>query len=179
VVIGLDGIRSPNAQSLPSKRGPSNCVGAFKSLGLQLCITVSRTSTACFAPRLAFKVARRGELHVNFDLSRVDVENLLAAFLVGTQGMKPLARVIDLRELPEQCRVCVQLAASRGRAWTAWSTEVGPIAAWGDYDIAASRRLNAYVLFVEWYWLPSGQNSLWCHCDPRRPSEWTIGRGGT
>jgi hypothetical protein len=115
---------------------------------------------------------------VNIDLCRSDVENLLDGFLAGTQDIKLLARVIDTRELPEGCRECVQLAASRGRAWTAWSTDVGLMAAWGDYDIEASRRINAYVLFVEWYWLPGGQHALWCHCDPRRPTEWTIGRGG-
>jgi len=42
------------------------------------------------------------------------------------------------------------------------------MAAWGDYDIKASRQLNAYVLLVEWYVLSGGCHMLWCHCYPNR-----------
>lgn len=51
------------------------------------------------------------------------------------------------------------------------------MAAWADYHIEASKKLNAYLLFVQWYAVPSGYHSLWCYCDPKRPTEWTIGRG--
>jgi len=114
---------------------------------------------------------------MKFDLNRSDVETLLAGFLAGTQCVKLQARVLAIDDLPEECRQPVGAAASLGRAWTAWSTERGPMAAWGNYDIKASIQLNAYVLLVEWYVQPSGCHSIWCHCNPARPTEWVVGRG--
>jgi hypothetical protein len=114
---------------------------------------------------------------INFDLSRSDVENLLAGFLAGAQGAELGARLLDVGNLPAACREQVRLAQASGRAWTAWLTPCGPIAAWGDYDIQGSRKINAYLLFVEWYCLSSGHHSLWCYCCPERPTEWIVGRG--
>jgi hypothetical protein len=58
-----------------------------------------------------------------------------------------------------------------------WATERGPIAAWGDYHPEASKRLYGYQLLVEWHDTLTGHHSLWCYCDLKRPTEWTIGRG--
>ena len=71
----------------------------------------------------------------------------------------------------------MQQAKTSGRAWTAWATERGPIAAWGDYHLEASMRLYAHLLLIEWSDVPTGHHSLWCYCDAKRPTEWTIGRG--
>jgi hypothetical protein len=79
-------------------------------------------------------------------------------------------------ELPDACRTRVRGAESQGRAWTAWSTKHGPMAAWGDYNLEGSKQLNAYLLFVEWYVLSRGHHSLWCYCYPNRPTEWIFGR---
>jgi hypothetical protein len=114
---------------------------------------------------------------MNFDLSRSDVENLLAGFLAGTQGVELKKRLTDLSDLAPACRTHVRRAVASGRAWTAWSTEHGPIAAWGDYDIHGSRQINAYLLSVEWCGVPNDHHSLWCYCHPRRPTEWIVGRG--
>jgi hypothetical protein len=114
---------------------------------------------------------------VNFDLSRSDVENLLAAFLAGTLGVEFGTRFMTLSELPAPCRTHLRPAVASGRAWIAWSTSCGPLAAWGVYDIQASRQINAYLLFVEWWGMPSGHHSLWCYCDPKRPTDWVVGRG--
>jgi hypothetical protein len=113
---------------------------------------------------------------INFELSRSDVENLLAGFLAGTQCVVLQARIIEIGELPGATRTHVQRAESRGRPWTAWSTKRGPMAAWGDYNLEGSVKLNAYLLFVEWWLVPSGHHSLWCYCYPKRPTEWIIGR---
>jgi hypothetical protein len=113
---------------------------------------------------------------INFDLSRPDVENLLSAFLAGTQNVALKSRLTDIGELPAECRQYIRQAEASGRAWTAWMTDLGPMAAWGDYHSEPSKRLYAYLLLVEW-WLPStGHHSIWCYCDPRRPTEWTFGR---
>jgi hypothetical protein len=76
------------------------------------------------------------------------------------------------RRVPE-----VMIKVSGGRAWTAYSTPGAPIAAWGDYHIDGSRQLRGYLLSIEWYDVPTGHHSLWCYCDPKRPTEWTVGRG--
>jgi len=115
--------------------------------------------------------------HINFDLSRSDVENLLAGFLTGAVGIQPGARLTDLNVLPADRRKHVCAAEAAGRTWVVWATERGPIAAWGDYHSEASKRLCGYQILVEWCDVPTGHHSLWCYCDPKRPTEWTIGRG--
>lgn len=66
-------------------------------------------------------------------------------------------------------------AENAGRVWVAHSTEMGPMAAWGDYDRRRSETFHR--LFVEW-WVPSsGHHALWAHAEPKRPTEWTFGRG--
>src|SRR5882724_411413 len=99
----------------------------------------------------------------NFDLSLSELERLLAGFLVGTQGVELGERLMDLDDLPAACREDVRRATASGRAWTAWSTQYGPIVAWGDYNIQGSKQLNGYLLFVEWWSVPGGHHSLWCY----------------
>jgi hypothetical protein len=86
-------------------------------------------------------------------------------------------RLTDLGALPAGCRQYVQRAVASGVAWVAWSTPHGAVAAWGNLDIEGSRRINACLLLVQWIDTLSGHHSLWAYCDPRRPTEWTIGRG--
>src|SRR5258708_3807294 len=115
---------------------------------------------------------------MDFDGSRAQVEELLKGFLIGTQNVALTAQILDIGELPVAWRERVGAAQALGRAWTAWSTERGPMVAWGKYDVEGSRRLRVRVLFlVEWYVPPCEYHSLWCHCSPRRPTEWTAGRG--
>jgi hypothetical protein len=105
-----------------------------------------------------------------------DMEALLGAYLVGTRGVT-LGKRLDLTHLPEACLKYVLQAKSAGRVWVAWSTEKGPMAAWADYDGQRSERMRAHVLLVEWWDPLSGHHALWARSDPRRPTEWTFGRG--
>ena len=114
---------------------------------------------------------------INFDLSRSDVETLLAGFLTGAVGVQLGARLTDLSSLPAEHRKHVCAAEDSGRPWAAWSTERGPIAAWGDYHPEASKRLYGHQMLIEWYDMPTGHHALWCYCDPKRLTQWTIGRG--
>ena len=82
-----------------------------------------------------------------------------------------------MNDLPAECRKHLRAAEAAHRIWAAWATERGPIAAWGDYHAEASKRLYGYQLLVEWYDMPTGHHALWCYCDPKRPTEWTVGRG--
>ena len=109
-------------------------------------------------------------------LSRPDVEALLGAYLVGTQGVV-LGRRLDLADVPEACLKHLLKAKSAGRFWVVWSTEQGPMAAWGDYDPDRSQRVHAHVLFVEWWGSSIGHHRLWARSDPKRPTDWTFGRG--
>ena len=113
----------------------------------------------------------------NFDLSRSDVEKLLAGFLIGAVGIQLGARLTDSNALPADRRKHVRAAEAAGRTWVVWATERGLIAAWGDYYPEASKRLYGYQILVEWCDVLTGHHSLWCYCDPKRPTEWTIGRG--
>jgi hypothetical protein len=113
---------------------------------------------------------------MNVELSRTDVATLLEGFLTGTQAVELRVRLTDLADLPSACRTLVKRAESAGLAWTAWMTDGGPMAAWGDVDAQGSREINACVVFVEWWTTTTGHHSLWCHCDPKRPTEWTVGR---
>ncbi len=103
--------------------------------------------------------------------------NLLAGFLTRVAGVQLGVRITGLSNLPAACRTHVRIAEAAGRTWAGWATEYGPIAAWGDYHPEASKRLCGYQMLVEWYDTPTGHHSLWCYCDSRRPTEWTIGRG--
>ena len=92
-------------------------------------------------------------------------------------GMELGRRLTDLGELPPACQSHLRLAETSGQPWTAWFTPLGPAAAWGDYQPEDSKRLVAYLMLVGWWDVPSGHHALWARCDPRRPTEWTIGRG--
>ena len=116
------------------------------------------------------------EGYINFDLSRSDVENLLAAFLTGAVGVQVGMRLTDLNALPVEHRKHLRAAADAGRTWAAWSTERGPIATWGDYHPEASKGLCAYLILIEWYDTPTGHHSLWCYSYPQRPTEWIVGQ---
>jgi hypothetical protein len=110
-----------------------------------------------------------------FDLSRSEMENVLTGFLVGALGVELKAQVSQM-ELPEDYRTRICKAESEGRPWTAWSTDRGLVAAWGEQDLDASRKLHACVLFVSWCGEAFSQHGIWCYCYPNRPTEWIVGR---
>jgi hypothetical protein len=119
----------------------------------------------------------REDTGIKLNLSRSDVEKLLAGFLTATQGLKPGVQFIDAGELPPTCRKHVQAAQALGSPLIAWSTVDGPIAAWAEYDIEGSKQLGAYLLLIEWCGISGGHHSSWCYCYPKRPTEWIFGRG--
>jgi hypothetical protein len=119
-------------------------------------------------------------LAVNLDLSRSDVANLLTGFLSGALGMELIVRLSNLKDVPSDC--CSRLNLFNlvdevAGAWIAWSTPHGAVAAQGSLDVAGSRRIQACLLRIEWVDTVSRHHALWAHCDPKRPTEWTIGRG--
>jgi hypothetical protein len=105
------------------------------------------------------------------------MENLLTGFLSGALCVELIDRLENFEVLPSVCRRHSQAAEGSGGAWIAWSTASGPMVAWGSVDIHGSKRINAYLLQVAWCDALSGYHSLWCYCDPKHPTEWTIGRG--
>jgi len=107
----------------------------------------------------------------------VDLEDLLKCFLVGTQNVSLAARIQKLAELPSDCRDRVRAAQARGHGWAAWSTERGPMVAWGTYDDDGSRRLRTHLVYIEWFVPPGEYHAAWWRCDPNRPTEWVVGRG--
>jgi hypothetical protein len=104
------------------------------------------------------------------------VENLLAGFLAGAVGVE-LRERLDISQLPAECRKHVEVAEASGHPWTAWSTDRGPMAAWGEYHPAPSKRLYALLLWLEWWTFPQIHNASWWCVDPGRPRDWTKGCG--
>ena len=91
--------------------------------------------------------------------------------------MELVARLTNAGDLPAGWRERVRLIEASAGAWVAWSTPAGPVLAWGCVDAQGSRRIDACLLHIEWADTPIGHHSLWAYCDPKRPTEWTIGRG--
>jgi hypothetical protein len=112
-----------------------------------------------------------------FEIARAPVEDLLKCFFIGAYNFSPADQIVEVADLPMGCQKWVHAAEARGLRWTAWSTARGPIVAWATYDFEGSKRLDAHVLYVEWYVLPNEYHALWCRCDPHRPTEWIFGRG--
>ena len=113
------------------------------------------------------------------DQSRTDLGRLLDAFIVGTQGVALHTRINepDFAKLPHAFRAHLDTALSLRRPWAAWSTDQGYRIAWGDYDPEQSARLRGHVLYIEWCLPPDEHHAGWWHCYPKRPREWTCGRG--
>ncbi len=104
------------------------------------------------------------------------MENLLAGFLTDAVGVE-LRERLDISELPAECRKHVEVAEASGRPWTAWSTERGPMAAWGEYHPEPSKRLYAYLLWLEWWTFPQIHHAGWWRVEPRWPRDWIKGHG--
>jgi hypothetical protein len=98
-------------------------------------------------------------------------------FLSAALGVALIRRLNNINELPNAYNAHVQSIETSGGAWIAWLSPHGPIVAWGKCDLRGSRRINAYLLKIEWFDPLSVHHSLWAYCDPKRPTEWTIGRG--
>jgi hypothetical protein len=105
------------------------------------------------------------------------IPELLTHFFVAAVGMRLLEPIeefgtIRARLMPQPTPVECDPAV-----WAAWMTNAGPLYAWGAIDRAQSHDLNVHVLFIEW-WRPTNTHHLgWWRCDPKRPTEWTLGRG--
>jgi hypothetical protein len=111
------------------------------------------------------------------DVAPTPVAELLKCFFIGTHSVSAADQIIEVADLPIEGQEQVHAVQARGLGWTAWSTARGPIVAWATYDVDGSKRLDAHVLYVEWYVLPSEYHAVWCRCDPHRPTEWIFGRG--
>ena len=114
---------------------------------------------------------------MNFELSQSHLEELLVGFLTGALNLTPGARIVNVDKLPEAYRVRLRRTDSNEHFWAAWETDLEPVIVWGQYDIAASQRLAACVVLIEWYGMSLGQHGHWCYCYPNRPTEWIVGRG--
>jgi hypothetical protein len=106
-----------------------------------------------------------------------DLENLVTGFLSGVLSMDLIIRLSNLKDVPSVCCSRLNLTEEIAGAWIAWSTRHGAVAARGSLDVEGSRRIQAYLLRIEWVDTVSGYHALWAHCDPKRPTEWTVGRG--
>jgi len=82
------------------------------------------------------------------ELSQPDNHGLNIAFIRFTSGTTSARKGVVLCHETVRDRVRAAQALGRG---TAWSTERGPMVAWGTYDGDGSRRLMTHLLYIEWF----------------------------
>jgi hypothetical protein len=103
---------------------------------------------------------------------------LLARFFVEAVGLRLLGPTEEIganraKLVPQRAPVRCEPAV-----WVAWMTDAGPLCAWGAYEHGQSQELHVHVLFIEWWLPPNTHHMGWWRCNPKRPGEWTVGRGG-
>jgi hypothetical protein len=109
--------------------------------------------------------------------SAAGVTELLGHFIEGAMGLRLLVPIGEIDPIRARLVAHPVPAACEVSVWAAWATERGTLCACGAYDWRQSQRIQAHVLIIEW-WLPAATHHVgWWHCDPRRPLEWTKGRG--
>ena len=111
------------------------------------------------------------------EVAREFIEELLTAFLFGALGLELLDKIDTLAGLPLEHRRRMQTIAAEHLPWTAWQTDHGIVVVTGRYYRGQSQRLNAHLVFIEWWISSDTHHAGWWRADPERPSEWTAGRG--
>lgn len=105
------------------------------------------------------------------------VEGLLDSYLTWAADFLLQERISDLSKLPTCCADWISRVNETRVPWVAWQTQRGLVIATGIYDHDQSRRTASWVIFIDWSLLPAAHNGSWWRSDPRRPREWTAGRG--
>ncbi len=105
------------------------------------------------------------------------VEGLLESYLRWAADFVLQTRIRDLTQLPACCAQWIERVNETNVPWVAWETHRGLLTATGQYDHVQSIRTGYWVLYIEWSVAPLSRNGSWWRSDPRRPREWTAGRG--
>ena len=105
------------------------------------------------------------------------VEGLLNSYLKWAADLTLQVRILDLAKLPKGCELWIGFVNETKLPWVAWETSRGLVTATGQYDHEQSVRTGYWVLLIDWSLPPHSRNSSWWRSDPRRPQEWTAGRG--
>ena len=108
------------------------------------------------------------------DVQPMSLEQLLGDFLVGALGLTLGAAIRDPMAKPNHT---APSAHGKQPAWAAWKTDQGVVKICGAYDDRQSQRLDAHVVYLEWWPAAGGHHEGWWRCDRRRPREWTKGHG--
>jgi hypothetical protein len=105
------------------------------------------------------------------------ITELLTHFFLGAIGLRLLEPVAEISAIQAQLVAQPAPLGCSPAVWAAWMTDVGPLCAWGAYDRGQSQDLRVHVLFIEWWQPPNTHHLGWWRCNPKRPREWTVGRG--
>jgi hypothetical protein len=106
----------------------------------------------------------------------LNMEQLLAHFLVGGLGLTLQGAVHDSSAMPPQAGRAPP-AHTDPPVWAAWHSDQGLIKIHAAYDGEQSQRLGMHVVYLEW-WLGKAHHEGWWRCDMKRLGEWTRGFGG-
>jgi hypothetical protein len=107
----------------------------------------------------------------------MSLERLLEHFLIGALGLTLGAAIREPSAMPRPNRTSPSTHGNPP-AWAAWKTDRGVIKICGAYDDLQSQRLDAHVLYLEWWPAAGMHHEGWWRCDRNRPREWTKGYGG-
>lgn len=122
----------------------------------------------------------RTEKELLMNSAVVDVEQLLAHFLIGVLGLTLQSEIRGGRR-DQPMRSQGERAPTNGADMPVcadWQTDQGIVSIAGTYDHSQSQRTYAHVLLLSWWIPPHTHHEAWWRCDIRRPREWTRGRGG-
>ena len=111
------------------------------------------------------------------DVQPMSLERLLEHFLIGALGLTLGTAIREPIAMPRPNHAAPS-AHSKPPGWAAWKTDRGVVKICGAYDELQSQRLDAHVLYLEWWPAAGVHHEGWWRCDRRRPREWTKGYGG-
>ena len=100
------------------------------------------------------------------------MEELLESFVTAALGLTIESRIEDVSQLPEIQIVPTHHAQERARVCAAWRTTQDRVIICATYDAGYSHRMQAHVLWLEW-WIPSDiHHEGWWRVEPKWPRNW-------
>jgi len=111
------------------------------------------------------------------DVSHALMEELLESFATACLGLTLNSRFEDVSGLPEvRNGPSCQLQGNK-RVCTVWHTPQGQVVICATYSFENSKRMDAHVLWLEWWIPPDIHHEGWWRVERKWPRDWVKGQG--